>query len=132
MLGFWLVFALLSLLACCCAYHRRHNFAYHWQIRNFVYSTALRGETEPTTSYQQLDNDPKYKLPSYAEVEAMGSLGPPADGDGAPPPYVDPLANEELQEDATISQENSAEESTDGLRICLVTQDTEVQSTETV
>ena len=54
--------------------------------------------------------DPKYyKLPSYAEVEAMGSLGPPVDGEGAPPPYVDPLANEELENGACInSQDNEA------------------------
>lgn len=62
--------------------------------------------------------DPKYyKLPSYAEVEAMGSLGPPADGEGAPPPYVDPLANEELENSATNSQNNEAFlDSTEDLR----------------
>ena len=53
--------------------------------------------------------DPKYyKLPSYAEVEAMGSLDPPADGEGAPPPYVDPLTNEELENGSTNSQNNEA------------------------
>lgn len=115
-------------MACCCAYHRRRYFAYHWQIRNFVYPTTLRGAAEPITCYEQLENDPKYKLPSYAEVEAMGSLGPPADGEGAPPPYVDPLSNEELQGDGAISQStHSLVESTEDLRICLVTQDTDVQ-----
>lgn len=62
--------------------------------------------------------DPKYyKLPSYAEVEAMGSLDPPADGEGAPPPYVDPLANEELENGATNLQNNEAFlDSTEDLR----------------
>ena len=64
--------------------------------------------------------DPKYyKLPSYAEVEAMGSLDPPADGEGAPPPYVDPQANEELpvENGATNSQNNEALlDSTEDLR----------------
>ena len=49
--------------------------------------------------------DPKYyKLPSYAEVEAMGCLGPPEDGEGAPPPYADSLENNELENGATNSQ----------------------------
>ena len=74
------MWGLISLLGCCCAYFRRRYFSYHWQIRNFMYPTAMHG-VGPTNSYEQLENDPKYKLPSYAEVEAMGSLGPPADGD---------------------------------------------------
>ena len=90
-----------------------------------MYPTALHG-VEPTNSYEQLMN----KLPSYAEVEAMGSLGPPADGEGAPPPYVDPLANEELEDDASNSQVDSAlARSTEDVRICLIAQ--EVHSSET-
>ena len=70
-----------------------------------MYPTVLHGESGNTASYQQFENTPEYKLPSYAEVEAMGSLGPPEDGEGAPPPYVDPTANDELQEENTVSQE---------------------------
>ncbi|XP_073241552.1 uncharacterized protein [Porites lutea] len=102
---FWLAWGVICIFACCCAYHRRRNFAYQWQIRNFMYPTVLHGESGNTASYQQFENTPEYKLPSYAEVEAMDSLGPPEDGEGAPPPYVDPTANEELQEENTVSQE---------------------------
>lgn len=59
-----------------------------------------RTENQPLTPYDEFFSDPNYKLPSYAEVEAMGSLGPPSDREGAPPPYVDPLANEDLEDDA--------------------------------
>lgn len=40
----------------------------------------------------------------------MGSLGPPVDGEGAPPPYIDPLANEELENGVCSpnSQDNEA------------------------
>ena len=94
-----------------------------------MYPTALNG-VGPTNSYEQLENDPKYKLPSYAEVEAMGSLGPPADGEGAPPPYVDPLANEELGDDASNSQVDTAlTRSTEDVSICLIAQ--EVHPSET-
>ena len=67
--------------------------------------------------------DPKYyKLPSYAEVEAMGRLGPPVDGEGAPPPYVDPLTNEELENGPTNSQNNEVFlDSTEDLRSSTVT-----------
>ena len=70
-----------------------------------MYPTVLHGESGNTASYQQFENTPEYKLPSYAEVEAMGSLGPPEDGEGAPPPYVDPTTNEELQEENNVPQE---------------------------
>ena len=99
--GFWLVWAVISLLGCCCAYHRRRYYGWHGHIRNFIYPLApARTENQPLTPYDEFFSDPNYKLPSYAEVEAMGSLGPPSDGEGAPPPYVDPLANEDLEDDA--------------------------------
>ena len=88
---------------------------------------------EPTSSYQQLENDPKYKLPTYAEVEAMGSLGPPADGEDAPPPYVEPVANEELEDETSLTQSSGAfAESREDVRICLITQDSEAQPLETL
>ena len=133
--GFWLVWGLISLLGCCCAYHRRRSYSHHGQIENFVYPIGLRGSVEPLTPYNQelAVDDPKYfKLPSYAEVEAMGSLGPPTDGTGAPPPYVDPLANEDLEDDAINSLSNEAFlDSTEDLRSSLIPPDTEGQATET-
>lgn len=107
--GFWLVWGLITVLACCCAYHRRKYYSHHGQIRNFVYPTTLPRSPECSNAHAEAMIDPKYyKLPSYAEVEAMGSLDPPADGEGAPPPYVDPPANEELENGATNSQNNEA------------------------
>ncbi len=103
-----MVWGLITILACCCAYHRRRYYSYHGQIRNFVYPTSLVRTEVSSTPYQELVVDPKYKLPSYAEVEAMGSLGPPVDAAGAPPPYVDPLANEEQEDDAINSNSNEA------------------------
>lgn len=103
-----MVWGLITILACCCTYHRRRHYAYHGQIRNFVHPALLDRSAESSTPYQELAVDPKYKLPSYAEVEAMGSLGPPVDAAGAPPPYVDPLANEEQEDDAVNSHSNDA------------------------
>ena len=129
--GFWLVWGLISILGCCCAYHRRRYYAYHGQIRNFVYPLALRRSAEVLTPYDEFVVDPKYKLPSYAEVEAMGSLGPPADGEGAPPPYVDPLANEDLEDDAVNFQNNETFlESTEDLRSALIPPDREGDTSE--
>ena len=75
--------------------------------------------------------DPKYyKLPSYAEVEAMGCLDPPADGEGAPPPYADSLKNDELENGATNSQNSDTFlDSTEDLRSSPVTTPV-VQSSE--
>lgn len=54
----------------------------------------------------------------------MGSLDPPADGEGAPPPYVDPLANEELEDN--ISQDSvSLRQSNEDVTISLIAQGTE-------
>ena len=103
-----MVWGLITILACCCAYHRRRYYSYHGQIRNFIYPISLQRTGEPSIQYEELAADPKYKLPSYAEVEAMGSLGPPVDAAGAPPPYVDPLANEEQEDDAVNSHSNEA------------------------
>ncbi|XP_044173228.1 WW domain binding protein 1-like [Acropora millepora] len=121
---FWMVWGSISLLGCCCAYHRKHYFATHWQIRNFVYLTTTSDASQPRNTRGELENDPKYNLPSYADVEAMGSLDPPADGEGAPPPYVDPLANEELEDN--ISQDSvSLRQSNEDVTISLIAQGTE-------
>ena len=86
--GFWLVWSLITLLGCCCAYHRRRYFGnYHGAAQSYLYSTHLAlviPEPEPSEEHAF----PKYKLPSYAEVEAMPNLGPPDDCEGAPPPYT--------------------------------------------
>lgn len=54
----------------------------------------------------------------------MGSLDPPADGEGAPPPYVDPLTNEELEDN--ISQDSvSLRQSNEDVTISLIAQGTD-------
>lgn len=54
----------------------------------------------------------------------MGSLDPPADGEGAPPPYVDPLANEELEDN--ISQGSvSLRQSNEDVTVSLIAQGTD-------
>lgn len=128
---FWLVWALISLLGCCCAYHRKRYFAYHCQIRHFVYPTTRQGAVGNTPPYEQLEDDPKYRLPSYAEVEAMGSLGPPLDGEGAPPPYVDPLASEESDDCVAVSQgDQTLTGNSENVQIFLITQESEVSLSE--
>ncbi|XP_068677753.1 WW domain binding protein 1-like [Montipora foliosa] len=120
---FWLVWGSISLLGCCCAYYRKRYFASHCQIRNFVYLTTHPSAAQPTNTYGPLENDLTYKLPSYAEVEEMGSLGPPAEGEDAPPPYVDTLANQELRDDIMIPQDDvSSRRTNEGVAICFVAQ----------
>lgn len=131
---FWLVWAVISTLGCCCAYQRRRHYGWHGHIRNFIYPLApARTEDQPLTPYEEFFSYPKYNLPSYAEVEAMGSLGPPSDVENAPPPYADPLANENLEDDADnfqngeifLQSEGDHESSTP-----LIPPDTEEQTSE--
>lgn len=97
-----------------------------------MYPTTRHGAVGNTPPYEQLEDDPKYRLPSYAEVEAMASLGPPLDGEGAPPPYMDPLASEESDNNCVaVSQGDQAlTGNSENVQIFLITQESEVSSSE--
>ena len=105
--GFWLVWCVISILGCCCAYHRRRSYAHHAQIQNFIYPSMLRSVAS-SPSCEELVTEPKYKLPSYAEVEAMENFSPPPDGPGAPPAYHDLLVNGGPQNDVENSYLNQS------------------------
>ncbi|EDO41530.1 predicted protein [Nematostella vectensis] len=77
---FWLIWCVITILGCSCAYLKRRQiglYGYTMNVQNNLQSRASSNSPEY----------PKHKLPSYAEVIAMPNLGPPDDIEGAPPPY---------------------------------------------